>query len=199
MSTLAAEPVAQQQSQQSQRPPRPGRRPLRWVGAAGLVGVGVLLLMFAPWWRGVEASLSAPAVHLATGERTQAIAATSTVVLYRGPRAVAAFLLTGECSVGSLLAGLAIVGAPLLLTRLEGWRPPAAVALAATILLVVNVARVAAVGAAVDAWGTGGGFTFSHTYLGSTMSFIGTCLAGAAFAGALVYRRRSDRHASPVT
>jgi exosortase/archaeosortase family protein len=178
----AAEPV---------RPPLGTlERSARWITALMLVIAGGLLIIFAEVWRGIEAILAAHAIHLATGETAIAVPTHHLLILYKSASVQSTFVLTSECSVAYLLAALLIGSAPLMFLRqLSPWRTVSAVAITSFILIVVNVARLTAIGATVSVWGTNPGFAIAHTYLGSVLTVVGTCCAGVAFAAILVRRR----------
>jgi exosortase/archaeosortase family protein len=162
---------------------------------AGLCTAGALLIVMASSLRAVETTVSARAIELVTGQTAATAPAANVMVLYDGRTAVSAFKLTSECSVAYLLAAVMFGGAALLLVRRLAWlRVIAALIVAAGILTIVNLGRLTAIGAAVRIWGPGRGFEISHTYLGSMVTFVGTCLAGLGFAAALVvHRRRAHR------
>jgi exosortase/archaeosortase family protein len=82
----------------------------------------------------------------------------------------------------------------MLLRQLSPWRTAIAVSVGLTILVLVNVARLTAIGATVSTWGRDPGLAIAHTYLGSLLTVLGTCAAGLAFAVTLV-GRRGARHA----
>jgi exosortase/archaeosortase family protein len=106
------------------------------------------------------------------------------------------FVLTSECSVAYLLAALLIGAAPLmLLKQLSPARTAIAVAVAALILILVNVARLTAIGATVSEWGRDPGLTIAHTYLGSVLTVVGSCAAGVAFVAVLLGGHRTRRSA----
>lgn len=159
-----------------------------------LVSVGVGLLVYAQVWRGIEAILSSRAIELFTGQPTQAVPAQHMLILYKNTSVESIFVLTSECSVAYLLAALFIGAAPLMLLRqLSPWRTGAAVAITASILMIVNVARLTAIAATVSGLGIDPGLTIAHTYFGSLLTVVGTCAAGVAFAGVLVGRRGRAR------
>ena len=56
--------------------------------------------------------------------------------------------------------------------------------------MVVNLGRLTVIGASVAAWGQGSGFRFGHVYMGSIMTFVGTCVAGIVFAMVLLWHGR---------
>ncbi len=100
-----------------------------------------------------------------------------------------------------LLAALFIGAAPLMLLRqLSPWRTATAIGVAASILTLVNVARLSAIGTAVSAWGLRPGLEIAHTYFGTVLTVVGTCSAGVAFAVVLIGRRRTrlSAHREPV-
>jgi exosortase/archaeosortase family protein len=150
----------------------------------------VALLIFATAWRGVEATLSAGAIQLITGQTTEAVPARHLLILYKNTSVESIFVLTSECSVAYLLAALLIGGAPLMLLRpLSPWRTAMAVTVGVSVLVLGNVARLTAIGATVSTWGRDPGLTIAHTYLGSLLTVVGTCAAGVAFAAVLLSRR----------
>jgi exosortase/archaeosortase family protein len=168
-------------------------RSARWLAASMLVVAGGLLIIFAQVWRGIEAILAAHSIHLATGQTAIAVPAHHLLILYKSASVQSTFVLTSECSVAYLLAALLIGSAPLMfLRRLSPWRTAFAVVVTTLILILVNIARLTAIGATVSEWGTNPGFAIAHTYLGSVLTVVGTCGAGVAFAAILV-RRRSPR------
>jgi len=175
---------------QGDGPTASGRAP-RWFAAALLVGVGSCVMVLAKPWRGVEATLSAHAIHLVTGQTAIANPGRHLLILYKSNSVQATFVLTSECSVAYLLAALLIGAAPLmLLKKLSPWRTAIAVSVSAAILVLVNVARLTAIGATVSEWGRDPGLTIAHTYLGSLLTVIGTCAAGTAFAVVMLRHRR---------
>ena len=168
----------------------------RWLAASMLVLTGGLLIALATPWRGAEATLSGRAIQLVTGESTMAVPGRHMLVLYKGTSVQSVFVLTSECSVVYLVAALLILAAPLMLLRqLSPWRTAAAITATATILTLVNLARLTAIGATVSAWGTDPGLAIAHTYLGSVLTVVGTCAAGLVFAAVLLTRRTARRHA----
>jgi exosortase/archaeosortase family protein len=162
----------------------------RRLAALVLALAGGALLAFAAAWRGLEATLSAQTIQLITGQATQAVPARHMLILYKDTSVQSIFVLTSECSVAYLLAALLIGAAPLmLLKQLSPWRTATAVTVAVVILIVVNVARLTAIGATVSKFGRDPGLTIAHTYLGSLLTVLGTCAAGIAFAIVLIGRR----------
>lgn len=165
-------------------------RLVRRLAALVLALAGGALLAFAAAWRGLEATLSAQTIQLITGQATQAVPARHMLILYKDTSVQSIFVLTSECSVAYLLAALLIGAAPLmLLKQLSPWRTATAVTVAVVILIVVNVARLTAIGATVSKFGRDPGLTIAHTYLGSLLTVLGTCAAGIAFAIVLIGRR----------
>ena len=159
----------------------------RWLSAALLVGAGTSLIVLAKAWRGVEATLSAHAIHLVTGETTVANPGRHLLILYKSTSVQSTFVLTSECSVAYLLAALLIGAAPLmLLKKLSPRRTALAISVSAAILVLGNVARLTAIGATVSEWGRDPGLTIAHTYLGSVLTVVGTCAAGVAFAAVML-------------
>lgn len=165
-------------------------RLIRWSVFAAVFTAGVLLLVFASWWRGIETWASAHTIGLATTHTTIPVTKAGVVVLTHASGPPSLFGLSSECSVAQILGAVLIGGAPLVLVRRLGvGRVLSALGMAGLVLVVVNVLRLTAIGVAISSWGQDG-FAVAHTYLGSLLTFIGTCLAGVAFAAALLVRRR---------
>lgn len=170
--------------------PRAGARAPRWLAAAFLVVAGSCLIALAQVWRGVEATLSAHAIHLVTGQAAIANPGRHLLILYKSNSVQSTFVLTSECSVAYLLAALLIGAAPLmLLEKLSPRRTAIAISLSAAILVLVNMARLTAIGATVSEWGRDPGLTIAHTYLGSLLTVVGTCAAGIVFAAIMLGHR----------
>lgn len=172
----------------------------RWprrLAAVVLALLGVAVINWASRWRGFEATMSAHAIQLVTGQSTQAVPARHMLILYKDTSVESIFVLTSECTVAYLAGALLIGAAPLMLLRpLSPWRTATAVALGGTILIFGNVARLAAIGATVSTLGPDPGLVIAHTYLGSLLTVLATCAAGIAFAAVLL-GRRIPRHAAP--
>jgi exosortase/archaeosortase family protein len=79
----------------------------------------------------------------------------------------------------------------MLLKPLSPVRTVSAIAVSAVTLILVNVARLTAIGATVSEWGRDPGLTIAHTYLGSVLTVVGTGAAGVVFAVVLL----GGRHA----
>jgi exosortase/archaeosortase family protein len=157
-----------------------------------VAGAGLLLLLFASWWRGVETWTAAHSIALVSSQAITPIFHTGIVIMRDGQTSASAFALTSQCSVAQILGAMLIGGAPLLLVRrLSVVRVGTALMMASVVLVAANVIRLTAIGVAVQAWGRDG-FSLSHTYLGSLVTFVGTCLAGMTFALVLLARRRQE-------
>jgi exosortase/archaeosortase family protein len=164
----------------------------RAAATAAVATTGLLILVFAGWFRGLETWTTAHSIGLVTPDATTGIFSTGIVVMHHGTTSAAAFALTPECSVAQIMGAILIGGAPLLLVRrLSMLRVGAALLVASVVLVVANILRLTAIGVAIQAWGDNG-FSLAHTYLGSLVTFVGTCLAGVAFALVLVARRRRE-------
>jgi exosortase/archaeosortase family protein len=167
----------------------------RWTrrsAAAALLGIGLTFVVLAKAWRGIEATMSAQVIAHVTGQTTIASPSRHLLILYRDSVVHSIFVLTGECSVAYLLAALFIGAAPLMLLRqLSPWRTVTAVAVAMSVLTLVNVVRLGAIGTAVSEWGLHPGMEIAHTYFGTLLTIVGTCGAGVAFAVVLMGRRGS--------
>lgn len=162
------------------------------AAVAVTVGVaGLLILVFSGWWRGAEAWMTAHSIGLVTSHATAAYSG-GIVVMHHGASSLSAFALTRECSVAQIMGAVLIGGAPLFLVRrLSMRRVGTALLLASSVLVIANVIRLTAIGVAIQAWGSDG-FSLAHTYLGSLVTFVGTCLAGVTFAAVLLTRQRRE-------
>ena len=165
--------------------------------AAGVLGsLGLAVIMWSSIWRGLEATVSAHAIQLVTGQSTLAVPSRHMLILYKDTSVESIFVLTSECTVAYLAGALLIGAAPLMLLRpLSPWRTASAVALGGAILILGNVARLAAIGATVSTLGRDPGLVIAHTYLGSLLTVVGTCAAGVVFVAVLL-GRRIPRHAA---
>jgi exosortase/archaeosortase family protein len=169
---------------------------VRWLAAALLALAGAALIAGSGAWRGIEATLTGHTVHVLTGETTIAVPARHMLILYKGASVQSIFNLTSECTEAYLLAALLIGSAPLMLLRqLAPWRTAMAVGVAATILTVVNVVRLAAIGVTVSVVGLDPGLQIAHTYLGSFLTVVGAAGAGVVLAALLVSRRSAHHRA----
>ena len=173
------------------RPPASrGREPVvRALLTLAVAGIGATLIVCARGWRSLETSASAHTIHLVTNQPTVASPSAGVLVLYHGAMADSVLALSSECTVAYLVASLLIGGAPLLLVRrLSAFRTIGGLVAAVAVLEAVNLVRLTAIGAAVSSLGQTG-FAIAHTYLGSVLTFVGTCLAGVAFAFVLLKTR----------
>ena len=165
------------------------RRTAGIVAAVAVAVAGVLLLVFSGWWRGFETWSAAHAINVAGSRETIGVPQNGIVVVtaHTGPPTL--FALTSECTVAQILGAFLIGGAPLFLVRrLSALRVSTALLLASLVLVVVNLLRLTAIGVAIEDWGQDG-FALAHTYFGSLLTFVGTCLAGIAFAVVLIAHR----------
>jgi len=161
-----------------------------WAAAVALLLLGLALLWQAGLWRAMETVVSAHLMNLVTSAHATAYATTNTIVLQKGGKSIAAFLLSGECSVAYFLAFLALVAAPMALLPRVGWIRAVVASIAAGMLIeVANLVRLAGIGMAVVDIGTNNGYTLAHTYLGPFVMFIVTAVAGVIFVGSMFYRR----------
>ncbi len=156
-----------------------------------LVLAGLSLIALAGMWRGMEAVAAGHSIELVTGQTTIAVPRDHLLILYAGTSVQSIFELTSECSVAYLLAAFLLASAPLMiLKKLSARRTALAIAVTTTILIVVNIARLTAIGATVSEVGTDPGFQIAHTYLGSLLTIVGACAAGIAFAAIMVVHRK---------
>ena len=175
------------------------RRLGRVLAALATASVGLMLLVFSARWRGLEAWTAARSIHLAVPHIEATALGNGIVVLREGSTSAAAFALTSECTMAFMLGAFLLGGGPLLIVRrLRMRRVVAALLAAALVLMTVNVLRLTAIGMAVMEWGQRG-FSVSHLYLGSLLTFVGTSLAGAAFALVLMARRGTRVSPAPAS
>ena len=180
------------------RPGRGHRRLGRVLAALAAATVGLMFLVFSARWRGLEAWTAAGAIQLVRGQIEATTVGNGVVVLRRGSTWATAFALTSECTMAYMLGAFMLGGGPLLLVRrLRMTRVIAALLAAALVLMTVNVLRLTAIGMSIMAWGQNG-FSVSHVYLGSLLTFVGTSLAGAAFVLVLMARRGTRQSLAPA-
>ncbi len=171
---------------------RPDARAVRWALVGLLATAAVALVVFAEAWRGLETIASAHVIALLTGDRIDTVASSSVMVVH-GAAVTTMLRLTTECSVAYFLGALLAVTAPLaLLRRLSLSHTLVAIIAACGVLVAVNVVRLALIGSAVSTAEAGTAFSLTHTYLGSLLTFIGTCVAALVFALVLLH---GSRHA----
>ena len=167
----------------------------RRLAATAVLAAGIVLLILANQWRDLEATVSAHAIHLVTSQTTETVAGRPEIILFKNTSVQSIFVLTGECTVAYLMVALLVGSAPLLLLRkLSPSRTLVAVIVSLSILILANIARLTAIGATVSELGRDPGMTIAHTYLGSVLTVVGTCVAGVAFAAILT--GRLGRHGS---
>lgn len=178
-------------------PDRAGRGVLeptaRVVGAALAVVLGVLAVLHAATIRGLEASASGWITHRTTG--LEVFVAPERATFYWGIGSPETFGLrvTPECSsayvVGPLLC---LFGGLLLLRRLSTRRVLVGLAAGLGVVVLTNLFRVGLIALAVDTWGRGAAFWWSHVVVGSLIAIVGN-IAGIALAISVAFghRRRS--------
>lgn len=162
--------------------------------SAAALALGLVLFAQATWWRQTETSTAAAvARHLGAGH---VVALRSGSVLLLSSPHPLALELTSACSSAYLLAALLVVSSPaFLVPRLSAVRMAVGLSAAAIVIVTTNLLRLTVITSAVEHMGTSRGLEISHDYLGTTMTFVGTCIAGIAFAAAFLVRR--PQHTAP--
>jgi hypothetical protein len=160
--------------------------------ATGFLLVGISLFSFPVWWLGSETFLAARLMEGWTGQHVTVKPSGPVIVLYKGAVSRMAFLVTNDCSVGYLVGALMVPFAPIMMIpRTPRLRVIVAFLAAVTCLVVTNVTRLVGIGASVSSWGPSTGLAIGRIYLGSTVTVVGTSIAGAIFAGVLLVGSRS--------
>lgn len=160
------------------------------VGVA-LVLAGVLLILHEAVWRQVETILAANTMFLFTGHHAYARPGFLIYLTNGRDLPIAAFLVTTECTVGYLVAGVLIISAVLTLSKgIYIRRILTAAILASGVLLFFNVVRLGLIGLFVDHFGTRVGFPIAHTYLGSFITIVSTVVGGVIYALVVLRARR---------
>ncbi len=154
---------------------------------------GALLAIHETVWRQMETNLAAKAMFLFTGHT--AYARPGFLIYLTNGRGIPvnAFLVTAECSVGYLVAGVLLISGILCLAKgLQLKRIVSAAVLASAVLLAFNVLRLGIIGLFVDHFGTSVGFPIAHTYLGTFITIISTIVAGVTYALVVLKIRRKE-------
>jgi exosortase/archaeosortase family protein len=160
---------------------------------------GILLILRETTWRQMEAFLAANAMFLFTGH--QAYAHQGFLIYLTNGRGlpVAAFVVTSQCTVGYLVAGVLVISGVLTLAKgLYVRRIVIAAAIASIVLLFFNVVRLGIIGLFVDHFGTKVGFPIAHTYLGTFITIVSTIIAGVAYALVVLRARRTALSEAPL-
>ncbi len=180
-------------------PARPGgaRRLTRYTAAFGGCLAAMLLLVNQQWYRGVEAVVTGDAVSKWLGYPVVVSRSQQTMFFAfhgTGPAHMLGLQVTLGCSSVLLLAPIVLLAGVMLSMRdTSPVRVLLAAAVAASLVISINVLRLVMIAAMVDWWGVQTGFGWGHTLFGSVLMLLGLAAALGAFVLVLGYRGRGAR------
>jgi exosortase/archaeosortase family protein len=179
------------------------RRLSRYIAALTGFIIAMALLLSQQWYRGVEAVVTGDAVSkwlgfpviVARERQTMFFAFHGT-----GPAHMLGLQITLGCSSVLLLAPIVLLTGTLLsLRNVSPVRVLLAAAVAACLVVSINVVRLVMIAAMVNWWGVQTGFGWGHTLFGSVLMLVGLAAALGAFVLVLGYhgpgriRQRDER------
>jgi exosortase/archaeosortase family protein len=194
---VSSPPEFGEAAQVADSPSRRGRvrRLARYTAAFGGCVVAILLLLSQNWYRGVEAVVTGDAVSKWLGFPVIVSRAQQTMFFAfhgTGPSHMLGLQITLGCSSVLLLAPIILItGALLSLHNISPVRVLLAAAVAASLVVSINVLRLVMIAAMVDWWGVAAGFGWGHTLFGSVLMLVGLAAALGAFVLVLGYRGRN--------
>jgi exosortase/archaeosortase family protein len=188
--------------------PAPGGAGARWRArawrlvrcSAGLAtwALAVLLLVRETWYRGLEAAVAGHTISGWLGYPVLVARARQTVFFAfhgTGSAHMLGLVITLGCSSDLLLVPILLTtGVLLCVGSASPFRVTAASALAAAIVIFINMLRLVMIAALVSSWGVQAGFGWGHTLFGSVLTLLGMFVALAAFV-LVVGRARGARAA----
>lgn len=153
--------------------------PLRPRSSAQAIA-GLAMFAFALWlamedatWRHFEAKLATPVTGFITG-RHGATTSHSLVWFALGTHRAFGLQITNECTSALLLIPLLVMmGSFTAFSRVPLRRNLLALAVGASIMLLVNILRVIGISWSTWKWGLDPGYKYSHVFVGSAMSLVG--------------------------
>lgn len=170
-------------------PPAPWRvlawRVLRYGSGLTAWALAVLLVVRETWYRGVEAAVAGDTIKDWLGYPVLIARARQTVFFaFHGTGA--AHMLGLEVTLGCssdllLIPILLTTGILLCVGPASPLRVLAAAAMAAAIVVLINMLRLVMIAALVSSWGVPAGFGWGHTLFGSVLTLLGMFAALAAF------------------
>jgi exosortase/archaeosortase family protein len=164
-------------------------RVARILAALILTASCVAAVFFNQTVRAVEASGAAHLLNLFISGGSRGI--NTYFLVWVTPTHPVLFQVTAECTVLIILIPLLLIAAVMIaLTRTPWWRSTLAVAATISIVMIVNIIRLAFIGWATQLWGISFGYTMSHTFAGSLIGIIGFVLGLTALILIMGTRRR---------
>lgn len=170
---------------------RPLRRRLARAGrvalGGGLLVLAYLILAHPVAYRSFEVSIATPLTGLITPGSILHLPGRDVFVVGAGTSRFWTFQLTRECTTAILIVPLLGIGGVLLLAgqRFAVRRVVRAILLTGSIVMAVNLLRLAGIAWAAMTWDDPG-YEASHTFIGSGFSFTGFCVAIALGARSLL-------------
>jgi exosortase/archaeosortase family protein len=177
-------------------PARPGggERLGRYAAALGGFAAATALLLSQHWYRGVEAVVTGDTVSKWLGFPVIVSRAQQTMFFAfhgTGPSHMLGLQITLGCSSVLLLAPIVLLtGVLLSLRNVSALRVLLAAAIAASLVVFINVLRLVMIAAMVDWWGVQAGFGWGHTLFGSVLMLLGLAAALGSFVLVLGHRGR---------
>jgi exosortase/archaeosortase len=170
----------------------PASRRIRLVFMALLAGVAVVLVVFQHQFRDLEAAFAAHVYSVIT----PTLAAPGAPIIWFGLGTSNGFglVITPDCSSTLLIAPLCVLGIGLMVPRkLALRRVCAGLAVAASLLVAGNMARIGLIAEMIHLYGIGTGYQLGHLLLGSLVSIA--CIALSMVALTLIVTGRAGRWA----
>lgn len=171
-------------------------RLLRYSAGLAAWALAVVLLVRETWYRGMEAAVAGDTIKDWLGYPVLIARARQTVFFAfhgTGPAHMLGLEVTLGCSSDLLLIPILLTtGILLCVGPASPLRILSAAAMAAAIVVLVNMLRLVMIAALVSSWGVPAGFGWGHTLFGSVLTLFGMFAALAAFV-LVLGRARSAR------
>jgi len=149
----------------------------RIVTAAALVGLAALVMLGNGGFRDLEAQGASYLTQRLTGTDTLFWEGHQVFVWSLGTPQARGLFVTPDCSAAFIAGPLLLVAAVVCVgRRLRLGRILYASALAATVVVVVNIGRISMIAWAIHEWGPRTGFWWSHVVAGSIVTLAGAVL-----------------------
>jgi exosortase/archaeosortase family protein len=160
-------------------------RLLRYSAGLAVWATAVVLLVRETWYRGVEAAVAGDTIKDWLGYPVLIARARQTVFFAfhgTGPAHMLGLQVTLGCSSDLLLIPILLTtGILLCVGPASPVRVLFAAAMAAVIVVLVNMLRLVMIAALVSSWGVPAGFGWGHTLFGSVLTLFGMFAALVAF------------------